>query len=111
MDERMPVTASSGNVFADLGLPNPEERLLKAELGRQIRALIGSRGLSTTAVGELLGLSQPHVSNLLRGKLADSTVERLLGYLNALGEDVEIVVRPAANPARGRTIVTASARP
>ena len=111
MDERMSVTASSGNVFADLGLPNPEERLLKAELGRQIRALIGSRGLSTAAVGEILGLSQPRVSNLMRGKLGDYAVERLLGYLNALGEDVEIVVSPAANAARGRTIVTASARP
>ena len=99
------VEESMGNVFADLGLPNPEERLLKAELGRQIRHLITTRKLTQTAAGKLLGVPQSQVSILVRGKLAGFSVERLVGYLNALGQDVEIVVTPAPNNAPGRTRV------
>lgn len=110
--EPIAMEASSGNVFADLGLPNPEEQLLKAELGRRIRALIAARGLSQAAAGEILGLPQPHVSNLVRGKLAGFSVERLLGYLNALDQDVAIVVTAAPDQARGHTtVVPAEAAP
>ncbi len=100
------IEPSSGNVFADLGLPDPEERLLKAELGRQIRTLIGARGLTQTDAAELLGLHQPHVSNLVRGKLAGFSVERLMGYLNLLGQDVVVIVTPAPDQTRGHITVT-----
>lgn len=106
IEEAMLVEESMGNAFADLGLANPEERLLKAELGRQIRDLITTRELTQTAAGKLLGVPQSHVSTLVRGKLAGFSVERLVGYLNALGQDVEIVVTPSPHHAPGRIRVT-----
>ena len=85
---------SSSNVFADLGLSNPEERLLKAELASKISSLIEQKNLTQIEAGELLGIDQPKVSALTRGKLEGFSAERLLRFLNALGSDVEIVVKP-----------------
>ena len=92
--DRIPFTVSSGNVFADLGVAEPTEVLLKAELARQISGLIRDRGLRQTAAAKLLGVDQPKVSALLRGRLAGFSIERLVRYLAALGQEVEIVVRP-----------------
>ena len=111
MDGGGAVEESGGNVFADLGLPDAPERLLKAELGRLLRRLVTARGLTQGAAGELLDPAQPHLSDLLRGKLAGCSVGRLLGSLNALGQDVEIVVAPSPEPAVGRTRVTGPERP
>jgi predicted XRE-type DNA-binding protein len=88
------IVKSSGNVFADLGLPNPEERLAKAELARQIRKIVESRGLTQVEAGEILGLAQPNVSILLSGRLKGFSVERLLTFLTALDQNVEIVITP-----------------
>jgi predicted XRE-type DNA-binding protein len=82
-------------VFADLGLPQPELALAKAELVRRIRDLIGERKLTQVQAAKLLGLDQPKVSALLRGKVAGYTIDRLFRYLTALGQRVEITVRPA----------------
>ena len=87
---------SSGNVFADLGLPNPEQLLAKAELTFQISQIIEERGLTQAQAAEILGIDQPKVSALMRGKLSSVSMERLYRYLNALGRDVDIVVRPKA---------------
>jgi predicted XRE-type DNA-binding protein len=87
------VTESSGNVFADLGLSNPEERLAKAQLATQIANVLAKKGLTQAAAGKLLRISQPRVSGLLRGRLADFSTETLMKYLNMLGSDVELVVR------------------
>ena len=87
------VTASSGNVFADFGLPNPEELLAKAELVRQIRHVADERGLTQNEAAKLLGTTQPKVSDLFRGKLSGFSMERLIRFLKALDRDVEIVVR------------------
>ena len=87
-------TVSSGNVFADLGLPDAEELLVKAELVLQISRIIEERGLTQVRAAEELGIDQPKVSALLRGHLRGFSVERLTRFLNALGQDVEIVVRP-----------------
>jgi len=84
----------SGNVFADLNLPDSNELLAKTELARQIGLLIDKAGLTQTQAAAALGIDQPKVSALLRGKLADFSTERLIRFLNALGQDVEIVVRP-----------------
>ena len=86
---------SSGNVFADLGLPNPELLLAKAELVQRIRRVIADRKLTQSAAGKLMGIDQPKVSALLRGGMEGYTIDRLLRFLNALGQDVEIVVMPA----------------
>ncbi len=89
---------SSGNVFADLGFPHPEQELLKAQLALEIFRLIRKRGLTQTEAGKVLGIRQPHVSALMRNRAGSFSVERLMDFLAALGQDVEISVRPA----RGR---------
>jgi predicted XRE-type DNA-binding protein len=89
------ITLGSGNVFADLGLPNPEQELLKAELTVQIYRIIKQRNLTQTQTGKILGISQPHVSALARNRAGNFTVGRLLAFLTALGQNVEITVKPA----------------
>ena len=88
------VQVSSGNVFTDLGLPNPEERLVKAELASKISSAIEQKKLTQIEAAELLGIDQPKVSALTRGRLSGFSTARLLRFLNALGNDVEIVVKP-----------------
>ena len=88
------IQISSGNVFADLGLANPEERLVKAELASKISSSIEQKNLTQIEAAELLGIDQLKVSALTRGKLSGFSTSRLLRFLNALGNDVEIVVKP-----------------
>jgi predicted XRE-type DNA-binding protein len=89
------VEKSSGNVFADLGLPHPEQELLKAKLTLQIFRLIRERDLTQAEAGKILGIKQPHVSALMRNRAGAFSVERLMDFLTTLGQDVEISVRPA----------------
>jgi predicted XRE-type DNA-binding protein len=88
------VENSSGNVFADLGLPHPERELLKARLTLQIYRLIKARHLTQAQAGVILGVRQPQVSALMRGQSGTFSVERLMDFLTLLGQDVEISVRP-----------------
>jgi predicted XRE-type DNA-binding protein len=83
----------SGNVFADLGLPNPEQELLKANLTVQIFRAIKARKLTQAKAGKVLGIPQPHVSDLMRGRARAFSTERLMQFLAALGHDVEIRVK------------------
>ncbi len=101
MKAKREVTASSGNVFADLGLASPEEAQAKAALTVQISELISARSLTQAAAGRLLGVDQPTVSALLRGHLSGFSTERLMRFLTALGSNVQIVVRHRPG-ARGR---------
>jgi predicted XRE-type DNA-binding protein len=87
------VEASSGDVFADLEVPAPEEALTKAGLAGRICAILAERKLTQAKAAALLGVDQPKVSALLRGKLDGFSTDRLFRFLNALGQDVEIVVR------------------
>jgi len=87
------VSTSSGNVFADLGLPNPEERLVKAELARKISEAITFRKLTQVQAAELLGIDQPKISALVRGRLSGFSIDRLFQFLNDLDNDVEIVIK------------------
>jgi predicted XRE-type DNA-binding protein len=84
----------SANVFADLGLPNPEQELLKAQLTLQIYRIIKQRGLTQAQAGEVLGIKQPHVSALMRNRAGTFSVGRLMEFLTALGQDVRITVKP-----------------
>ena len=84
---------STGNVFADLGLPEPDEALAKAELAQKIVAIIHERRLTQTDTAVILGIDQPKVSTLMRGRLSGFSIERLLRFLLLLGRDVEINVR------------------
>jgi predicted XRE-type DNA-binding protein len=90
------ITKSSGNVYADLGLRNAEEHALKAELVRRIAAVMKGQELTQTAAARRLGIEQPDVSRMLRGHFRQFSVERLMRFLVALGQDVEIVVGPAS---------------
>jgi len=84
----------SGNVFKDLGLPNAEEHLIKAQLVHKIDTILKKRKLTQAQAGKLLGVPQPDVSKMLRGEFRQFSVERLLRFLVALNQDVKIVVRP-----------------
>jgi predicted XRE-type DNA-binding protein len=96
----------SGNIFADLGLPNPEERLLKAQLAVQITHLIKAKGLTQTAAARLIGVPQPHLSDILRGRLSGYSVEKLLNIINRLGRRVEVRVgKRDVRPERAVTVV------
>jgi predicted XRE-type DNA-binding protein len=88
------VERGSGNVFADLGLPNAEQELLKARLTLQIYKIIKQRGLTQAQAGKILGIRQPHVSLLMGNRSGTFSVGRLMEFLTALGQDVEIKVRP-----------------
>jgi predicted XRE-type DNA-binding protein len=91
---RVRAEVGSGNVFADLGLPNPEQELLKARLTLQIYKIIKARGLTQAQAGEVLGIKQPHVSALIRNRAGNFSVGRLIEFLTALGQDVQITVKP-----------------
>lgn len=96
----MRVEQGSGNVFADLGLPNPDLALAKAELVQRIRDLLAERSLTQVEAAKLLGLDQPKVSALVRGRVAGYSIDRLFRFLNALGQQVEIKIKPSADQAR-----------
>ena len=84
----------SGNIFADLGLPNAEEHQLKATLLVQIKRLIAGRELTQTAAAKLIKMKQPDLSKLLRGHFKLVSVEKLMLMLTALDQDVEITIKP-----------------
>jgi predicted XRE-type DNA-binding protein len=91
----------SDNVFADVGLPNADEHLVKAELVYTIAGILKSRRLKQVEAAALLGVKQPDVSKMLRGDFRQFSVERLMRFLVALGQDVEIVVRPHRDEQKG----------
>ena len=109
--EDITIVPSSGNIYADLGLPNPEERRTKAELARQIDAILTERTLTQRAAARILGIPQPKISNLLNGRLSGFSVERLLAFLTALNRDVQIIVTPTEDgEQRGEITVTVRQR-
>ncbi|MFO1082539.1 MAG: helix-turn-helix transcriptional regulator [Reyranellaceae bacterium] len=87
------VTPSSGNVFADMGLPEPEEELAKAKLATHIAVAIRKRHLTQAQAAALMGVDQPKVSAMVNGRLDNFSSERLMRLLTRLGWDVEISVR------------------
>ena len=98
----------SGNVFKDLGLKNPEERLVKTQLATQIMRILEERKLTQTAAAKLLAIAQPKVSNIYRGNLDEFSIERLMRLLNRLHRDVRIVVDSTERRRRGKMIVDAA---
>ena len=86
--------AGSRNVFKDIGVPNAEEHLVKAQLVFKIDTIMKQRGLKQVEAAALFGVRQPDVSKMLRGELRQFSVERLLRFLVALDQDVQIVVKP-----------------
>lgn len=91
-----PVEMGSGNVFADLGLPDPDERKLRVQLAIRLNDLLQAEGLTQAMAAKRLGLAQPHVSELKNYKLGRFSSERLLHCITLLNRDVEIFIRPRA---------------
>ncbi len=87
----------SGNVFKDIGVPNAAEHFVKAQLVFKIDTIMKKRGLKQIDAADLFGVRQPDVSKMLRGDFRQFSVERLLHFLVALDQDVEIVVKPHRN--------------
>ena len=102
------VERGSGNVFADLGFPEADAHIVKAELVGRIDDIVSRRGMTQTEAARLLGLSQPDVSRLLRGDFREYSLERLLRLLTALGRDIDIVVRQPRSAAGGKLRIAAA---
>ncbi len=96
---------SSGNVFADFGLPNADEALAKAELVHKITVLIREKRLTQVQAAKLLSVDQPKISALIRGRLSGFSIERLMRFLLMLGQDIKITVRPCASRERAKVSV------
>jgi len=90
----IPVERSSGNVFKDIGLGQSDELLVKSEIAARITVIIEKRGLTQARAAEILRIDQPSVSDLVRGRLRGFSSDRLFRFLNALGQDVRIVIVP-----------------
>ena len=108
MSKSIKITESTGNVFADMGLPDAEEALAKAEIASSICDILAERKLTQAKAAAMLGVDQPKVSALVRGRLDGFSSDRLFRYLNALGRDVEIVIKPKRRGAKlgGIRVVT-----
>ena len=96
------VEQSSGNVFADLGFADADERMLKAQLAVKISELIKQKGWTQARTAEVIGIDQPKISHLLRGRLSGFSADRLIGILNRLGHSVEVRIS-AKEGAPGKT--------
>jgi predicted XRE-type DNA-binding protein len=106
--EGVEVQRSSGNVFADLGLPDAEKLKIKTGLVVEIRRAMRALGLTQQAAAKRMGIPQPKVSGMMRGDFTNLRSERkLMDCLNRLGYDIEIKVRPAAEPIGHLTLATA----
>lgn len=103
----MEIERGTSNVFADLGLPDPEERQTKLKLAMEINEIVKARRLKQAEAGTLLGLPQPKVSQLVNYRLDGFSVERLMGLLTRLDQDVEIVIRPRHDAQAGHVSVYA----
>jgi predicted XRE-type DNA-binding protein len=97
------IELSSGNVFADLNLPDPEERQLRVQLAVRLNDLLAAEGLTQAAAAKRMGIAQPHVSELKHYKLGRFSSERLLHYITLLNRDVEIFIRPRLKGASQRS--------
>ncbi|MBI5613098.1 MAG: XRE family transcriptional regulator [Gammaproteobacteria bacterium] len=109
MKKKIAVTRGSTNVFADLEYADSEEMLAKAQLVSRISDLIQQRRLTQRETATLLGVGQPNVSRLLRGQLGGFSYERLLKFLNALGCDIEIIVKRPGRAHRDAQITVKAA--
>jgi predicted XRE-type DNA-binding protein len=101
------VTEGSGNVFADLVLPNPEQELLKAKLTLQIHAILKDSGMTQAEIAKILRVQQPQVSLLMRNRAGHFSVGRLMEFLTALRQDIEITVRPTRKEHGALSVISA----
>jgi predicted XRE-type DNA-binding protein len=101
------ITEGGANVFADLGLPNAEQELLKAQLTLQLYTILKRSGMTQMEIAKVLGIHQPQVSLLMRNRAGTYSVGRLMEFLTALRQDVEITVRPTRRQHGALSVVQA----
>jgi predicted XRE-type DNA-binding protein len=94
MKHKAKITAGSGNIFSDLGLPDAETHFLKAQIVSEIYRLIRERKLTQVQAGKRMGISQPEISRMLKGHFREYSIDRLMEFLTTFDRDVEIVVKP-----------------
>jgi predicted XRE-type DNA-binding protein len=111
MTNKKKLTDSVGNVFADLGLANPEQELVKARLTLQIYRIIRERHLTQTQAAEALGVKQPHVSLLMNNRSGNFSIGKLMDFLTALGHDVQITVKATRKEHGALSVAVPEARP
>lgn len=104
-DELPEFEISSGNIWKDIGRPDAEEAFARSQLLYRVTTIIRERRLTQAQAAEILGTNQPTISDLMRGKMSKFSLERLIAFLNALGQDVEISVRPRPADAEGPALV------
>jgi predicted XRE-type DNA-binding protein len=109
MKRKSIVEAGSGNVFADLGDEQAPESLLKSRLAQRLANVIHAKGLTQSEVATVLGIDQPKVSKILRGRLREFSTDRLFRFLNALDQDIQIVItdKPASRRRAQLTVAPA----
>jgi predicted XRE-type DNA-binding protein len=95
MGRRTEFERSTGNVFADIGIANPEQALAKAEIARQVNKIIETRQLTQSGAAAILGIDQPRVSALAKGRLSVFSLEKLMQFASRLGNQVEISIKPS----------------
>jgi predicted XRE-type DNA-binding protein len=105
MMRKAKIHVGSGNIFADLGLPDAGTHLLKAEIVSEIYRLINERKLTQSEAGKRIGISQPEVSRMLKGYFREYSIDRLMGFLTAFDRDVEIVVKPHKKAGKAGRII------
>src|ERR1700731_5437442 len=104
MARRVKVEVGSGNIFADLGLPDADTHFLKAQIVSEIYRLTNERKLTQARAGKLMGISQPEVSRMFKGNFREYSIDRLMGFLTSFDRDVEIVAKPRRKPGKGGRI-------
>jgi predicted XRE-type DNA-binding protein len=97
------------NIFADLERPAAEEHYVKAQLVFQMQQIMKACKLTQTAAAELMGIKQPDVSNMIRGRFRGYSIDRILSFLQALDQDIEIVIKPKASKAKAARIIVKAA--
>lgn len=104
MTRRTKIEVGSGNIFADLNLPDAGSHFLKAQIVSEIYRLASERKLTQAQVGKRIGVSQPEVSRMFKGHFREYSIERLMEFLTAFDRDVEIVVKPHKKTGKGGRI-------
>ncbi len=108
-EAKIEIERGSGNVFADIGMPDARDHLVKAQLVTRIRDVVRKRKLTQEVAGEIIGLKQPDMSKMLRGEFRGYSIERLLDFLVAFGHDVEIVIKPSVRGKRAARLTIKAA--
>jgi predicted XRE-type DNA-binding protein len=105
MARKIKVTMGSGNIFADLGLPDADTHFLKAQIVSEIYRIAAGRKLTQAQIGKRLGITQPEISRMFKGHFREYSIERLMEFLTSFDRDVEIVVRPHKKSGKAGRII------